>query len=99
MGNNLPDIPPPKPHDVVLNGQVMPTPEKSWIMQLRRPKQTADVHWVSWILQTPRLAPVALGTGSLVGHWRTMGMIADVVRVFGQHLASLVRTLIGLALL
>ena len=27
----------------------MPTPAKSWIMQLRRQKQTANVQWVSWI--------------------------------------------------
>ena len=27
----------------------MPTPAKAWIMQLRRQKQTADVHWVSRI--------------------------------------------------
>ena len=49
MGDNLPmDPPPPKPHDIVLHGHIMPTPAKSWIMQLRRQKQTADVHWVSW---------------------------------------------------
>ena len=27
----------------------MPTPAKAWIMQLRRQKQTPDVHWVSWL--------------------------------------------------
>ena len=27
----------------------MPTPAKAWIMQVRRQKQTPDVHWVSWL--------------------------------------------------
>ena len=35
-GDNLPmDLPPPNPHDIVLHGHIMPTPAKSWIMQLR----------------------------------------------------------------
>ena len=30
MGDKLPmDTPPPKPHDVVLHGQIMPTPVKT----------------------------------------------------------------------
>ena len=50
MGDNLPmDTPPPQPHDIVLHGHIMPTPAKSWILQLRRQKQTTDVHWISWI--------------------------------------------------
>ena len=27
----------------------MPTPAKAWIMQVRRQKQTPEVHWVSWL--------------------------------------------------
>ena len=50
MGDNLPKhLPPPKPHDIVLHIHIMPTPAKSWIMQLRQQEHTADVHWVSWI--------------------------------------------------
>ena len=50
MGDNLPmDMPPPQPQDIVLHGHIMPTPAKSWIMQLRRQKQTTDIHWISWI--------------------------------------------------
>ena len=48
MRDNLPmDLPAPKPHNIILHGHIMPTPAKSWIMQLGRQKQTADVHWVS----------------------------------------------------
>ena len=36
MGDNTPmELPPPKPHDIALHGHIMPTPAKSWIMQLR----------------------------------------------------------------
>ena len=50
MGDNLPmDSRQPQPHDIVLVGQIMPTPAKAWIMQARRQKHTTDVHWVSWI--------------------------------------------------
>ena len=50
MGNNLPmDLPPPKPHDIILQGHIMPTLAEFRIMQLRQQKQTAGVHWVSWI--------------------------------------------------
>ena len=36
MGDNLPmDLPPLRPHNIVLHGHIMPTPAKSWIMQLR----------------------------------------------------------------
>ena len=45
MGDNLPmDLPPPQAHDIVLHGHIMPTPAKSWIMQLRQQKQTANIH-------------------------------------------------------
>ena len=45
MGDNLPmETPPPKPHDIVLHIQIMPTLVKSWIMQLRRQKLTTEVH-------------------------------------------------------
>ena len=40
----------PQPHDIVLVGQILPTPAKAWIMQVRRQKHTAHVHLVSWIL-------------------------------------------------
>ena len=44
MGDNLPmELPPPKPHDIL---HIMIA--KSWIMQLRRQKLTAEVHWISW---------------------------------------------------
>ena len=50
MGDNLPmDSQQPQPHDIVITGQIMPTPAKAWIMQVRRQKQTPDVHWVSWL--------------------------------------------------
>ena len=50
MRGNLPmDLPDPQPHDIILHGQIMPTPAKSWIMQLHPQKQTANVHWVSWV--------------------------------------------------
>ena len=50
MGGSLPmDLPPPKPHNIVLHGHTMPSPAKSLIMQLRRQKPMADIHWVSWI--------------------------------------------------
>ena len=50
MGDNLPmDALPPQPHDTVLHSHMMPTAAKSWIMQLRRQKQTTYVHWISWI--------------------------------------------------
>ena len=47
-GDNLPmDLPVPKPHDILLHGQIMLMPAESWIMQLRQRKQMADVHWIS----------------------------------------------------
>ena len=50
MDNNLPmDKPPLKPHDIVLHGQIMPTPAKTWSMHLRRQKPMADVDWASRI--------------------------------------------------
>ena len=50
MGDNLPmDSQQPQPHDIVLIGQIMPTPAKAWIMQVRRQKHTPEVHWVSWL--------------------------------------------------
>ena len=50
MGDNLPmDSQQPQPHDIVITGHIMPTPAKAWIMQVRRQKQTPDVHWVSWL--------------------------------------------------
>ena len=50
MGDNLSmDSRLPQPHNIVLVGQIMPTPAKAWIMQVRRQKHTAEVHWVSWI--------------------------------------------------
>ena len=50
MGDNLPmDSQQPQPHDIVITGQIMPTPAKAWIMQVRRQKQTPEVHWVSWL--------------------------------------------------
>ena len=45
MGDNLPmDSRQPQPRDIVLVGQIMPTLDKAWIMQVRRQKQTMDVH-------------------------------------------------------
>ena len=45
MGDNLPmDSQQPQPHDIVITGQIMPTPAKAWIVQVRRQKQTPDVH-------------------------------------------------------
>ena len=36
LTDNLPmDLPPPNLHDIILHGHIMPTPAKSWIMQLR----------------------------------------------------------------
>ena len=50
MGDNLPmDSQQPHPRDIVIIGQIMPTPPKAWIMQVRRQKQTLEVHWVSWL--------------------------------------------------
>ena len=50
MGDNLDmDTPPPKPHDFVLQEQIMPTQAKTWILQLRRLKLMAEVHWVTWV--------------------------------------------------
>ena len=50
MDDNLPmDSGEPEPQNIVLVGRFMPTPAKAWIMQVRRQKHTADVHWVSWI--------------------------------------------------
>ena len=50
MGDNLPmDSQQPQPHDIVITRQIMPTPAKAWIMQVRRQKQTPEVHWVSWL--------------------------------------------------
>ena len=49
MGDNPPmDSQQPQPHDIVIIGQIMPTPAKAWIMQVRRQKHTPEVHWVSW---------------------------------------------------
>ena len=46
MGDNPPmDSHQPQPHDIVLIGQIMPTPAKAWCRQ----KHTAHVHWVSWL--------------------------------------------------
>ena len=54
MGDNLPmDSQQPQPHDIVITGQIMPTPAKAWIMQVRRQKQTPEVHWVSWLPMKP----------------------------------------------
>ena len=48
MGDNLPmDSLQPQPHDIVLVVQIMPTPAKAWIMQVRRQKHTVDIHWVT----------------------------------------------------
>ena len=50
MGDNLPmDSQQPQPHDIVIIGQIMPTPAKAWIMQVRRQKHTREVHWASWL--------------------------------------------------
>ena len=50
MGDNLPmDSQQPQPHDIVIIGEIMPTPAKAWIMQVCRQKQTPEVHWVSWL--------------------------------------------------
>ena len=50
MGDSLPmGSQQPQPHDIVLISQIMPTPAKAWIMQVRRQKHTADVHRVSWL--------------------------------------------------
>ena len=50
IGDNLPmDSQQPQPHDIVIIGQMMPTPAKAWIMQVRRQKHTREVHWVSWL--------------------------------------------------
>ena len=50
MGDNLPmDSQQPQPHDIVIIGQIMPTPTKAWIMQVRGQKHTPEVHWVSWL--------------------------------------------------
>ena len=50
MSDNLPmDSQQPQPHDIVLIGQIMPTPAKAWIMQVRRQKHTPEVHRVSWL--------------------------------------------------
>ena len=50
MGDNLPmDSQQPQPHDIVIVGQIMPTPAKAWIPQVRRQKHTPEVHWVSWL--------------------------------------------------
>ena len=48
MGDNLPvDSQQPQPHDIVIIRQIMPTPAKAWMMQVRRQKHTLEVHWVS----------------------------------------------------
>ena len=50
MGDNLPmDSRQPQPHDIVVVEQIMPTPAKAWILQVRTEKHTADVHWARWI--------------------------------------------------
>ena len=50
MGDNLPMyLPDPRQHDIIVHCQIMPAAAKSLIMQLRRQKQTADVHHVSWV--------------------------------------------------
>ena len=48
MGDNLPmDFQQPQPHNIVLIGQIMPTPTNTWIMQVCRQQHTPEVHWVS----------------------------------------------------
>ena len=50
MGDNLPmDSQQPQSHDIVIIGQIMPTPATAWIMHVRRQKHTPEVHWVSWL--------------------------------------------------
>ena len=75
MGNNLPmDTLQPRPHSIVLQGHIMPTSAKLWIMQLRRQKQTTEVHWISCIpLLAVHMAPLAVGSGPLVGTGSTLG--------------------------
>ena len=49
LGDNLPmELPPPKLHDILLQGHIMPTPAKLSIMQLRRQKFRAETQWISW---------------------------------------------------
>ena len=61
----------------------MPTPAKSWIIQLRRQKRTASVHLVSWIpgktLSTIRMPPLVVGTGTPVGLGCALGVYPDTV--------------------
>ena len=50
MGDNLPvDSQQPQPHNIVLTGQIMPTPAKAWSTQVPRQKHTPEVPWVSWL--------------------------------------------------
>ena len=75
MGDNLPmDSLQPQPHDIVIIGQIMPTPAKAWIMQVRRQKHTPEVHWVSW-LPMKHVDPMALGTGKVVGNRCPRGVV------------------------
>ena len=48
MGDNMPmDSQQPQSHDIVIIGQIMPTPAKAWIMQVRRQKHTPEVHYLA----------------------------------------------------
>ena len=50
IGDNLPmDCQQPQPRDIVTIGQIMPTPAKAWIMQVRKQKHTPEVHCMSWL--------------------------------------------------
>ena len=64
LGLNLPmDTPPPKPHDIVLHGQIVP-PAKTCFMQLRRQKVTMEIQWVSWVRKYAGGALAPHGHGS-----------------------------------
>ena len=77
------EVPPPKPHDILLHGHIMPTPAKSWIMLLHRQRlgrSTLDKLETSETLPTERVDPVALGAGTLEGTRGTMGTHPHIVR-------------------
>ena len=78
MGDSLPpDSQQPQPHDIVIIGQIMPTPAKVWIMQVRRQKQTLRGALGELAphetLQTKCLDPMAVGAGKVVGNRCPLG--------------------------
>ena len=73
LGDNLPmDFPPPKPHDIVLHGHIIPAPTNG--------KHTLGQLHAIELPRTIRMAPLVVGPGTLVGSGCALGAHPTTVR-------------------